>query len=89
MDKRIKEQLSKITGGVNFEECESSNISAYGYDKNTHSIWILFKGNVLYEYPFATNGSHVYQGLVAAKSKGEYVNRMFVKTKLLFNKYHL
>lgn len=87
MDDTLKDLLSVVTKGAKFEECESSNIEAYGYNQNTRSIWILFKGRKLYEY--LNRNKSLYKELQAAKSKGSWVNANLVKPKVNFYKYIL
>lgn len=61
--------------GVEMIPCESSNIVAYGWAKN--KLWILFKGDSLYQY--LDQGEDKFIALKAAKSKGKWVNENLVK----------
>jgi lysyl-tRNA synthetase class 2 len=51
---------------------ESSSIGGYGYNANTKTLVVEFKRSGRYTYNNVP--SDVYEGLVKAESKGEYVN---------------
>lgn len=51
-------------------EVSSSNLESVGYDPSTETLRIKFKSGGLYEY--YTVPQDVYDGLMAASSKGKY-----------------
>jgi hypothetical protein len=50
---------------------ESSMIRAVGYDPETHTLEVLFNSGRTYRYEDVP--SEVYEGLMAAESKGQYM----------------
>lgn len=48
----------------------STDLQSVGYDLSTHTLEIEFRGGGVYRY--AGVPEHIYQGLMAAGSKGTY-----------------
>lgn len=53
--------------------CQSSNVSAYGYDPNTSTLVVRFKGGSVYSYSGVPEV--VFRGLHGAESKGAFLAR--------------
>lgn len=73
--------------GIKFNTCKSSNIVAFGFDPKNNSLWILFKGEVVYQYPEQT--PEAYDELCRADSKGSWVHNHLVKNQAKCNKYRI
>lgn len=56
---------------------KSSDLASVGYDASSRILEIEFSSGSLYEYSGVPSG--VYQGLVAAESKGVYFNEIVKK----------
>jgi hypothetical protein len=69
---------NKGLGGYVMTPVESSNLAEVGYDADRMELHVLFKGGARYVY-FEVPGE-VYTGLMAAESKGIYLNT-HVKSK--------
>lgn len=79
------QQISTLIGVHLYPVMNSSNVEAYGY-KDT-SLYILFKGNLLYTYP---NINHKeFNSLSVASSKGIWVSNHLVKTHKPFTKAYI
>jgi hypothetical protein len=55
---------------------ESSMISAAGYEPETRTLVVLFTSGKAYEYLDVPQ--EVYDGLLAAESKGQYMNSQVI-----------
>lgn len=84
--KELIELLTKDVG-CKFHPCESSNIITYGYKESDLSLWVVFKGNKVYQYKGVTKEQ--FQDLHQAESKGKWVNINLVKPKVNFQAYEL
>lgn len=84
--KELIELLTKDVG-CQFYPCDSSNIVTYGYKKSDLSLWVVFKGNKVYQYKGVTKEQ--FQDLHQAESKGKWVNTNLVKPKVNFQAYEL
>ena len=84
--KELIELLTKDVG-CKFHPCESSNIVTYGYKESDLSLWVVFKGNKVYQYKGVTKEQ--FQDLHQAESKGKWVNINLVKPKVNFQAYEL
>lgn len=84
--KELIELLTKDVG-CQFHPCDSSNIVTYGYKESAHSLWVVFKGNKVYQYKGVTKEQ--FQDLHQAESKGKWVNINLVKPKVNFQAYEL
>lgn len=84
--KELIELLTKDVG-CQFHPCDSSNIVTYGYKESDHSLWVVFKGNKVYQYKGVTKEQ--FQDLHQAESKGKWVNIHLVKPKVNFQAYEL
>ena len=73
--------------GCKFHPCNSSNIVTYGYKESDLSLWVVFKGNKVYQYKGVTKEQ--FQDLHQAESKGKWVNINLVKPKVNFQAYEL
>jgi len=51
---------------------ESSTMQAIGYDPDSHVLEIEFKSGRVYQYADVPQGE--YEGMMAATSKGRYLN---------------
>lgn len=71
--------LNESVPHTSFKACESSNIVAYGYTKQTQELWIAFKGEKVYKYTGISKQQYIE--LDKAESKGKWVNANLVKTK--------
>jgi hypothetical protein len=60
------------------EGVTSSNVESVGYDPETQTLEVEFKGGNVYQY--AAVPGHVHQALMAAPSVGKYLG-MHVKGK--------
>lgn len=52
---------------------ESTNVEAVGYDPDRSRLWVRFKGGPHYRYEGVPRP--VYDALLAAPSKGQYLHR--------------
>jgi small-conductance mechanosensitive channel len=52
---------------------DSSFLSAVGYDRNSHVLYLRFTSTTAL-YAFAEVPEEVFEGLLAAASKGQYFN---------------
>ena len=84
--KELIELLTKDVG-CQFHYCDSSNIVTYGYKESDLSLWVVFKGNNVYQYKGVTKEQ--FQDLHQAESKGKWVNINLVKPKINFQAYEL
>lgn len=84
--KELIELLTKDVG-CKFHPCDSSNIVTYGYKESDLSLWVVFKGNKVYQYKGVTKEQ--FQDLHQAESKGKWVNINLVKPKVNFQAYEL
>lgn len=84
--KELIELLTKDVG-CKFHPCDSSNIVTYGYRESDLSLWVVFKGNKVYQYKGVTKEQ--FQDLHQAESKGKWVNINLVKPKVNFQAYEL
>ena len=84
--KTLIELLTKDVG-CKFYPCESSNIVTYGYKESDSSLWVVFKGNKIYQYKGVTKER--FQDLHQAESKGKWVNTNLVKPKVNFQAYEV
>lgn len=84
--KELIELLTKDVG-CKFHPCNSSNIVTYGYKESDLSLWVVFKGNKVYQYKGITKEQ--FQDLHQAESKGKWVNVNLVKPKVNFQAYEL
>lgn len=84
--KELIELLTKEVG-CQFHPCDSSNIVTYGYKESDHSLWVVFKGNKVYQYKGVTKEQ--FQDLHHAESKGKWVNINLVKPKVNFQAYEV
>ena len=84
--KELIELLTKDVG-CKFHPCNSSNIVTYGYKESDLSLWVVFKGNKVYQYKGVTKEQ--FQDLHQAESKGKWVNINLVKPKVNFQAYEL
>ena len=84
-----KELIDLLTKdvGCKFYPCESSNIVTYGYKESDLSLWVVFKGNKVYQYNGITKVQ--FQDFQQADSKGKWVNANLVKPKIRFQAYEL
>lgn len=66
-------------GGVymNMIPVSSSNLASIGYDENSRTLYVSFRNGRLYKYSGVP--LQVYNGLMAASSKGQYFDRYIVK----------
>lgn len=66
-------------GGVymNMIPVSSSNLASVGYDENSRTLYVSFRNGRLYKYSGVS--LQVYNGLMAASSKGQYFDRYIVK----------
>jgi hypothetical protein len=55
---------------------ESSMLAAVGYERETRTLVVLFTTGKAYEYYDVPE--QVYQSLMAAESKGKYMNEMII-----------
>ena len=53
---------------------DSSNVEAIGYDKETQQLHVRFLSGATYMYDKVPE--EIYEGLMAAPSKGSYLNRV-------------
>lgn len=83
---KVIEYLTKYVG-CNFYTCKSSNIITYGYNSKDHTLWVVFKGNKIYQYKGILKEE--FQSLQEADSKGKWVNANLVKTQVNFISYEL
>jgi hypothetical protein len=51
----------------------SSNVAEVGYDPSTQTLEVQFKDGSIYQYFDVPQ--HVYEGLMSAASKGQYLNK--------------
>lgn len=84
---KLREQINdeaKQRPGVSWHiEEKSSNVSGYGYNKESSVLTVEYKNGVRYDYlnvPFA-----VYDALTMAESKGRFINE-HVKGEFAYNK---
>jgi hypothetical protein len=65
--------------GVHYTQVESSNVHSVGYKVSTHTLFVKFldkkTGDWGSIYAYKDVPSHLYLGLLAAHSKGEYLGR--------------
>lgn len=61
---------------MNLIEVESSMIQAVGYDEETQVLRVVFNNGGLYEYYDVP--SEIYDGLMQAESKGQYMRAMVI-----------
>lgn len=73
--KTLEEELN-----IPFIDCESSNILTFGYNPQDKELWIVFKGEKIYQYKGITKAQ--YNDLLKAESKGKWVNANIVKPKI-------
>lgn len=57
---------------MKFSGVESSNLSAIGYDSQTHTLGVLFRANTLYFYCGVPQ--KVYDDFLKAESLGKFFN---------------
>ncbi len=57
---------------MEWQEVESSNIAAIGYDEDTHMLHVRF--NYGAEYVYSDVPADVHKAFLAADSKGRYLN---------------
>lgn len=71
-------RLEAIGGqiGISLIPCQSSNLVAFGYDIKYSCLWVLFKNNKLYRYPWRTYEE--FLDLLQADSKGKWLNQHLV-----------
>lgn len=63
----------------------SSNLRAVAYARDFRRLFVSFKGGGLYAYEDVPEG--VYQGLLAAPSKGEYLHAVIKRgSRFVFTK---
>jgi hypothetical protein len=81
------ESLLKISLsiGVNLRPCKSTNLIAYGYKSG--ALWVLFKNNNLYKYPNISKEQYV--SLDRCQSKGIWVSKNLVQSKVPCEKYKI
>lgn len=53
---------------------DSSNLLGAGYDRPSRTLFVAFKGGALYAYRDVPRS--VFEGLLAAESKGQYFHRI-------------
>jgi len=58
---------------IKMTEVQSSNLAAVGYDDDSETLYVRFKGNRLYAFYGVSRAD--YEGLLAAESKGRYFAR--------------
>lgn len=76
------QHIGKAIGVYLHPITNSTNIQAYGYKGTT--LYILFKGDLLYTYPDTT--PEEFKSLSMSSSKGIWVNKNLVKTNRAFHK---
>ena len=67
---RMKEPDSAIAV-INLQSCESTNVSAHGYDKATQTLAIQFRGGPVYHY--LNVPIEIYAEMTGASSIGSFV----------------
>lgn len=70
-----------VDDNVEYQEVESSNLHSVGYDPESSNLFVIFKdalGGPGRKYAYTNVQPHVYAELMAAPSKGKYLNA-FVK----------
>lgn len=65
------------------EPVASSNIVSVGYDEPSETLEVEFQGGGIYQY--YNVGSAVFDGLMQAPSKGQYLN-MYIKNAFAFSR---
>jgi hypothetical protein len=61
-----------VTADIVLTPVNSSNVAAVGYDPATARLYVVFRGGTLYAYEGVPPAVHA--GLMAAPSKGRYLN---------------
>ena len=61
---------------TDLEPVESSMISSVGYDPESRTLAVVFNSGKTYEYQDVP--VEVYEGLMAAESKGQYMNEYII-----------
>ena len=85
-----KEEVMRVLTkevGTSFYDCQSSNLVCYGYRAEDKSLWIVFKGNKVYQYTPLERVQ--FEELQAAESKGKWVNANLVKSKVNYKVYEI